>query len=180
MIPLLTNCAAVIAPSAHSGYEAAKDRRTAGTVVEDKAIQIKSMNTISAVTKNHKKSEVSASVFNTSVLLVGQVPSEQMRENIEREIARIEKVKNVHNEITVEKPLSISTRAKDSWITTRVISEMTVNRDINPNRVKVVTENGIVYLMGIVTPEEEDVAVEIIRRTKGVKKVVKVLEREPN
>lgn len=179
LLPLmLSGCAAVIAPSANTGYEAARDRRTAGTVVEDKAIQIKAMNTISAITKNSKKTQVSTSVFNTSVLLIGQVPTNQMRDRIEQEVSRIEKVKNVHNELTLDKPLSLKTRAKDSWITTRIISEMTVNRDINPNRVKVVTENGIVYLMGIVNHKEEDTTVEIVRSVPGVKKVVKIFEYE--
>lgn len=178
LLPLLHGCAAVVVGTAATSAVVAQDRRTTGTIVEDKSIQMKAAQAIQVVTQDNPNAHISAISYNNRLLLVGQVPSQQMRDDIENAIRRIKKIQQIHNEITLDHPTSTLTRSNDSLITTKIKSQMAVTRDINPTRVKVVTENGVVYLMGIVTPLEEDITVDIARHTKGVDKVVKIFEYE--
>lgn len=177
-ISLLEGCAAVVASTAATSVMVAQDRRTAGTIVEDKSIELKALQAIVDASHQDPKVHVGATSYNNRVLLVGQVPSYQVRSNIENAVKKIDKIKQIHNEIVVNEPTNLLTRSHDSWITTKIKSEMTVTKDFNPTRVKVTTEDGIVYLMGIVKKPEEQIAVDIARHTKDVKKVVKIFEYE--
>lgn len=177
---LLSGCAAVVASSAASGIMMAQDRRTAGTIVEDNSIELKAKNAITAALSEEEKANISVISYNNNVLLIGQSSTADIRHRAEQAVKDVAKVGAVHNSINVAAPVSLSVKANDSWITTKVKSEMLVTPDFNPTRVKVVTENGIVYLIGIVTPREENIVVDIARNTKGVKRVVKVFEYLPS
>jgi osmotically-inducible protein OsmY len=177
-LPLFQGCAAVVASTAATSVMVAQDRRTAGTIVEDKSIELKSLQAIADASHNDPNVHVAATSYNNRVLLVGQAPSRKVRTDIENAVKKIDKIKQIHNEIVLMAPTSLATRSKDSWITTKIKSEMTLTKDLNPTRVKVTTENGIVYLMGIVKKYEEEITVDIARHTKGVKKVVKIFEYE--
>lgn len=172
----LEGCAAMVAGTAATGVMVAQDRRTTGTMVEDKSIEVKSFNALNEMIKDDSKAHVSAVSYNNRVLLVGQAPTEAMRNKLEDTVRRVSKVRHLHNEVSIAAPTSVLTRSSDSWITTKIKGEMLINKEINPTRVKVLTEDGIVYMMGLVTPEEEQVAVDIARHTNGVKKVVKIFE----
>jgi osmotically-inducible protein OsmY len=175
---LLQGCAAVVAGGAASSVMMAQDRRTPGTIIEDKGIQLKCMRAINNYSEKNPDVHVDAVSYNNRVLLVGQVPSRQMRGDIEQSVKKVAKVKHVHNEIKVDAATPMLARSKDSWITTKIKGEMAVTQDFNLTRVKVVTEDGIVYLMGLIKKDEEFVAVDIARHVKGVKKVVKIFEYE--
>jgi osmotically-inducible protein OsmY len=177
---LLSGCAAVVVGTAATSAVVAQDRRTTGTFVEDKSIQLKAVQSVDRVTKGDPISHVSAICYNSRVLLVGQVPSRAVKSDIEANVRDIEKVRNVHNEIQIAEPTTMKQRSIDAWITTRIKSEMALTKDFNPTRVKVTTENGVVYLMGIVRPFEEEIAVDIARNVKGTEKVVKIFEYEKN
>jgi osmotically-inducible protein OsmY len=176
--PLFQGCAAVVAGTAATSVMVAQDRRTAGTIVEDKSIELKALQAIVDASRHNAEVHVGATSYNNRVLLVGQAPSYQVRSDIERAVKKIDKIKQIHNEIIIAPPTHLLTRSHDSWITTKIKSEMTVTKDLNPTRVKVTTEDGIVYLMGIVKKPEEKIAVDIARHTKDVKKVVKIFEYE--
>lgn len=178
MVPFFQGCAAVVASTAATSVMVAQDRRTAGTIVEDKSIELKALQAINDSSHNDPDVHAGAVCYNNRVLLIGQAPSRQIRADIENAVKSISKVKQIHNEIALAPPTRIVDRSKDSWITTKIKGEMAVTKDFNPTRVKVTTENGIVYLMGIVKKSEESVAVDIARHTKGVKKVVKIFEYE--
>lgn len=173
---ILNGCAAVVASTAATGVMVAQDRRTTGTIVDDKGIEFKAMQAVHRNLEHDEKSRVSVVSYNNRVLLLGQAPNEQVKSKIEETVKRVAKVKQIHNEMTVGKPAPLISRTSDSYITTKIKSAMVFNKDFNPTRTKVITENGIVYLLGIVTPEEEEIAVDIARHTKGVKKVVKIFE----
>lgn len=177
LLIFLPGCAAMVAGTAATGVIVAQDRRTTGTIVEDKSIQLKATSAIQQVAQDDPQVHVSAMSYNNSVLLIGQVPARKIRNDIEKKVRRIEKIKHLYNEIQLDKPTSMRTRSNDSWITTKVKSEMALSK-FNPTRVKVVTEDSVVYLMGIVTAKEEQMATDIARHTKGVKKVVKIFEYE--
>ena len=176
---LLQGCAAVVVGgAATSAIVAAQDRRTTGTIVEDKSIQLKAMQAVSDLAGDDPNVHISAVSYNNQVLLIGQAPSRKIRADIVQSVKDIEKVKRVHDEIVLKSPSTVLQRSTDSWITARIKSEMALTKDLNPTRIKVVTEDGIVYLLGIVKPVEEDITVDIARHVKGVKKVVKIFEYE--
>lgn len=176
----LSGCAAVVAGTAATGILVAQDRRTTGTIVEDQSIELKARQAVTDALKEEEKAHVSTISYNNNVLLIGQAPTEELRQKVEQAVRDVSKVRSIHNEINVAAPTSVMTRSSDSWITTKIKSEMTLHRNLNPTRVKVITEDGIVYLLGIVKPEEEEIAVNIARHTRGVKRVVKMFEYLPS
>ena len=177
VVAQLQGCAAaVIAGAAGGGYLIAQDRRSNGTMMDDQSVEVKARQEIVKLNKLEKRSHVEMISYNNNVLLVGQVLTQAHRDNIEQAVKRIEKVRLVHNEITVSQPTSTSVRTNDAWITTKVKARMLAERELNSNRIKVITENGVVYLLGIIKPDEEKLATLVTREVKGVKKVVKMFE----
>ena len=112
--------------------------------------------------------------------MVGQTKKPAYKTEVEKIVQNIGGVGTIYNQITVGEPISLSTRGNDTWITTQVKTRIMSNRDVGMNRVKVITENSVVYLMGALTQDEEHIAVNIARCVPCVKKVVTVLEREAN
>ncbi len=176
-LSVLQGCAAVVASSAATGVAVSQDRRTTGTIVDDKGLELKAVQSIhQALTQDEQNTNVSVISYNNRVLLIGQAPSSEVRSRVEAAVKEVAKFKQLHNEVVIAAPTSLMTRSADSVITTKIKSAMLLNRDINPARVKVITEDSVVYLLGIVTPAEEEIAVDIARNTKGVAKVVKIFE----
>lgn len=179
----LSGCAAVVVgTAATTGAVVSQDRRTTGAVVEDSSIEYKAKSIVDALTPTHQREKVHVNVvsYNGNVLLLGQVPNDIFVHKIIPEIKQIPKVNKVINELTYDPATSLLVRSNDSMLTTKVKTAMMMQSDrINATRVKVVTENSIVYLMGIISKEEEKIAVDIARHVKGVKKVVKIFEYMP-
>ena len=114
--------------------------------------------------------------FNGIVLITGQVPSPKMIPLATHEVERLRNVRKVHNELTVAGPTSMISRANDSWLTTKIKSSLVATEDTDASRIKVVTENGVVFMMGLLTRAEADAAVDITRHIRGVQKIVKLFE----
>lgn len=119
---------------------------------------------------------IEVTVFNGVVLLSGQTPSDEWRQQAESYAQNTPNVDKVYNQLTIEGPTSSLTRASDSWITTKVRSLMLANQNLKSSSIKVVTENGVVYLMGIVSESQANIAVDIARQVSGVQKVVKIFQ----
>lgn len=120
------------------------------------------------------QSHIEVAVFNGVVLLTGQTPKKEWRE-LAGEVAKsASKGGRVYNQITIEGPTSSLTRTSDSWITTKIRSKMLANTDLKSSSIKVITENGVVYLMGVVTRKQADIAVDVARRVSGVQRVIKI------
>ncbi len=179
----LSGCAAVVVgTAATTGAVVSQDRRTTGAVVEDSSIEYKAKSIVDALTPTHQREKVHVNVisYNGNVLLLGQVPNDIFVHKIIPEIKQIPKVNKVINELTYDPATSLLVRSNDSMLTTKVKAAMMMQSDrINATRVKVVTENSVVYLMGIISKDEEKIAVDIARHVKGVKKVVKIFEYMP-
>lgn len=181
MLLSLSGCFALVATGAATGALVAHDRRTTGTIVEDQSIELKAYRTISGLEDDiDDDSHVTVVSYNNNVLLVGQTPNANRKDAIADAVKDIPKIRKIYNEIQIASPTSLMTRSSDTWITTKIKAEMLISRDIDPTRIRVTTEDGVVYLMGIVRPTEEHEAVEIARRTSGVKKVVKMFEYIPD
>lgn len=149
------------------------DRRSAGIYIEDENIELKSrIRLIDKFNDGH----VNATSYNLSVLLTGEVPSEQMKKDIEQTIRGIASVKSVQNELLIAGNTSLASRSSDTLVTTNTKARFINNGKFSINHVKVVTEAGTVFLMGLVTREEGDAAAELARTTSGVSRVVKVFE----
>ena len=176
---LLGGCAAVVVTGAATGANAAHDRRTLGVYIDDEGIELKALLAITEDKELYSQVHVNIISVNGIVLLVGQAPTEALRMKIEDLVRGIEKVRVVHNEMTIAAPNSYMTRSSDSLITAKVKGSLfgiKGHAGFDPTRVKVVTENGIVYLMGILYRSEADAVATSASRVSGVQKVVKLFE----
>lgn len=175
LLSTLQGCFPVVAGGAGVAALAAADRRTTGAYIEDEAIEDKSSNRI--VQQYHDKVHVNVTSFNRHALITGEVPDETTRTGVERIVASVANVKAVSNELMIGGLSSLSSRASDTVITGDVkLRFLNNNNAFNPDHVKVVTEDGTIYLMGLVFHKEADAAAEIASTTSGVRKVVKVFE----
>lgn len=170
----LQGCIELAVGSAVVGTLAATDRRTFGAQTEDKSIVLKAESKINSVVGAY--GHVNANSFNRRVLITGEVRDEALQAKIEREISSIEGVQGVVNELTIGGSSSLGGRSNDTLITGKVKAALVDTQDIQSNTFKVVTEAGVVYLMGRVTQREGALAAEAASRVSGTRKVVKVLE----
>ena len=174
LLPALQGCIPMIAAGATAGALSAFDRRSLGTQTEDETIEWKSSAKISE--KFGDKAHVNFTSFNQKLLLTGEVASEETLAEVERLVTELPSVKGVYNELVVGPLASFSQRSNDSFITSKVKSRSVDNGKFNPVHVKVVTEAGVSFLLGMVTQPEADAAIGVARTTAGVKKVVNLLE----
>jgi len=173
--PLLHGCAAVaVGGAAATGVMVAQDRRTVGTMTEDEGIELKASSRISERFKEGVHINVTS--YNRAVLLTGEVPDAAARAEIDRITRGVENVRNVYNETIVAGMSSYTARSNDAIITSQVKGRFLDAGKFNTLHVKVVTENSIVYLMGLVKKQEAADATELARTTSGVQKVVRVFE----
>lgn len=172
----LSGCAGVLVAGGTAGVTAAGDPRTAGTLVEDNAIEIKIRNAIFADQKAMQQARVGVTSYNGVVLLVGQVPTEELRADAVEIATTTPKVRAVHNELTVGTAAPMSSASQDTWLTAKIKSRLLATRDINALRVKVVTEGSTVYLLGLIDRQQGDVVAEVARHIEGVERVVKLFE----
>lgn len=121
-------------------------------------------------------SRIVVSSFNQVVLLVGQSPTTSLRALAYECAKKTPNVRRVYNQITIDYPLSLSQQSQDAWETSQVRTNMLAQRGLESGSIRVITENNVVYLMGIMTPEQADLAVLAARSVKGVRKVVKVFQ----
>jgi len=172
---LLSACVPlVIGGAALGGALVATDRRTSGTQLEDQGIELRAIGRINdnLGTRVH----VNVTSYNRQVLLTGEVPSAQDKQLVEQIVSRVDNVRLVANELAVLGASSMTQRSSDALVTGKVKAAMVDSKDLFANAFKVVTERGVVYLMGRVTQREADRATEIARSTSGVQKVVRLLE----
>lgn len=173
-IPVLQGCTpVVVGGAAATGIIVAEDRRTVGTITEDEAIELKALSRIG---QKLKDAHINVTSYNRMVLLTGEVPDEAARVTAEKIAQAIENVRGVYNELQVAGNSSLTSRANDSYLTSKVKARFVEAQKFSPLHVKVVTENGVVYLLGLVKRKEADDATQIARTTGGVRKVVRVFE----
>jgi len=175
VLTLLHGCAAIIIGGTATGVNVAQDRRTTGTFIEDQAIELKSMDAIRQDKEVSSQTHLNVTSFNTVVLVSGEAPTEELRQRAIQLVKNIKKVSHLHDEITIAGPSSLMSRSGDTLITTKVKSKL-IAKTLNGIHIKVVTENGVVYLMGLLNREDASKATEITRQTGGVQKVVKLFQ----
>ena len=175
-VVLLQGCAAAVVAGTASAVTAANDRRTIGSQIDDNNIEIKASIAISEVERLEKSARVNAISVNGIVLLVGQIANQEMKNEAQITVEAIAGIRKIHNQLRIGSNIGITTQTHDSWLTSKVKAQLLAAKDISSNNIKVVTENAEVYLMGLVSQDEANRAVNIARNVSGVERVVKVFE----
>ena len=173
---LLQGCSSIISAVTPGPIEEDKDERTTGAYLDDEIIETKALVNIDKADPELAQAHVIVTSYNGVVLLAGQVGTNDLRQLAATTVAKIGNVRRVHNELSVAGNTTMVARSNDAWITTKVKTKLYTNSETEGGRIKVVTENGVVYLMGLVTREEGDRAADIARKTAGVQKVVRIFE----
>ena len=172
---LLAGCAPLLLGGAAVGSAmVVTDRRTSGTQLEDQEIELKAVNRSRDITGD--PGHVNATSYNRLVLLTGEVPSEADKAKVVQSVATIDNVRKVVDELAVMGASSLTARSNDTLLTPKVKTSLIDAKDVFANAIKVVTERGTVYLMGIVTEREANRAADIARTVPGVQKVVRVFD----
>lgn len=172
--PALQGCFPVAAVGVGAVVTSANDRRTSGTQIEDEGIELRASNRITE--RWGDKVHINVTSFNRAVLITGEVPNAEIRTEIGKIVTSISNVRGITNEVAVAGGAALSARANDSFLTSKVKARFVDGNLFNPFHVKVVTENSVVYLIGIVTEAEAKAATDIARTTGGVRKVVRLFE----
>jgi len=165
---------ALIIGGVATGVVLAADRRQAEVMYTDQRIEFAAGSRIGEALKD--QGHVSVTSYNYTVLVTGEVPTAQAKAEVEKIVSEIPQVKTVVNELQIAGASSAASRSNDAYITSKVKGNFLGNGKVRPTDVKIVTEAGVVYLLGLVTREEADAATEVARGTGGVQKVVRVFE----
>ncbi|WP_295881163.1 BON domain-containing protein [uncultured Thiohalocapsa sp.] len=174
----LSGCGPMVVAGATYSAAVVYDRRSAGVVIDDEVIELQARDAYFKNPDISERSQLKATSYNHTVLITGQAETAQIADRYARLVAQLPKVKQVYNEAEVGPMIGVGQMGKDAMLTSR--AKLAIQSIKLPGfdalRVKVVTENGVVYLMGLVTPEEADATAEKVRRIPGVQRVVKIFE----
>lgn len=173
----VSGCSSVLTATRDKPIEDDRGTRTFGSKIDDSLIETKAAVNIS---KAHADladgSHIVVTSYNGIVLLAGQTPRADLKAMAEQAASSVQRVKKVNNELQVMAPSSLLARNNDAWLTTKIKSQMLTDNSIPGSRIKVVTENGIVFLLGLVTQDEANRATSLVQSVSGVQKIVKLFE----
>jgi len=173
--PVLQSCAPVlIGAGVGAGVMMADDRRTSAAILEDQTIEIKIRGRVDE--KYGEQVHANITSFNRFVLLTGEAPTEEIKQDLSIVALEVQNVRNVQNEVVVAGNSSFTSRSSDSLLTSLVKGRLTQNENVSANHVKVVTENSTVFLMGLVTRAEAESAAQTAATSNGAQRVVKLFE----
>ena len=172
----LTGCAGLFVAGAATTASIVIDPRTTQEIWDDNNIEFEIAG-IGNKAPFRGNARITASSYNGSVVLMGQANTEQLKREIESRARDIKGVENIYNQLRVKAPLSVGEISHDSWITTKVKSALIANSELSGTKIKVITEDKEVFLLGYVSDEHAEIAVDIARNTSGVKQVVKAFHQ---
>ena len=169
---LLQGCVgAVVVGSAAVATKTASDPRTVGTQVDDGTLELRVNTALSKDAQIKKEARINVSAYQGKVLLVGQSPNSELSARAKQIAMGVEGTTEVFNEIRQGQPIGLGDASNDTWITTKVRSQLLTSDQVKSSNVKVTTENGEVFLLGLVTEREAKAAADIASRVSGVKRV---------
>ncbi|MFM2482943.1 division/outer membrane stress-associated lipid-binding lipoprotein [Celerinatantimonas sp. YJH-8] len=177
---LLQGCAAgVVAVGAGVTADTATDNRTLGTQLDDQTLDLRVTRALDENKDIWKASSLSVVAQEGQVLIIGQTPTPEMRQQITMIAKGVKGAQKILNEVRLGQPVSLTTRSQDSWITTKIKTQIYTDKTILPGKIKVITENSEVFLIGVVNAKQAKSAVDIARKTSGVTRVVKFFRIVP-
>lgn len=173
-----SSCTSILVrTTGQQGIQEDPTERTAGSVVEDQSIKTKIIVNMKSQEPAFRQAKFEVISYNGVVLLVGQVQSEALKNRATEIASRASsKIKRIHNELEVSGSISFLSRSNDAWLATKVRTLMIANNDVPASQVKVIAENGSIYLMGLINQTSGDYAANLARNVSGVVRVVKVFE----
>jgi osmotically-inducible protein OsmY len=171
-----SGCTTILSETTSKPIESDPGSRTFGAVIDDQSIETTVTVNIRKADPNLDLAHLAVTSYNGIVLLTGQVINAELRTLAATTAAQVKNVRQVRNELEIGANSSFTARSSDTLLTTKVKSKLLARNDIKDSRVKVVTENGIVFLMGLVTHAEGDIASQVTQDTSGVQKVVRLFE----
>jgi len=174
-VVFLVGCATSGMVSADEG-NGVPTSRTAGTLFDDNALKRIAVVNVRRAHDDLLTANLAITNYNGVVLLAGQVPNAEMKSLAEAEVLKLKRVRRVYNELEIADATSMMTRSRDVWLTGRVKAGLIASDAVRGGGVKVMTENGSTYLMGLMTRAEADNATEIARNVSGVRQVVRLFE----
>jgi osmotically-inducible protein OsmY len=172
----LQGCVTAIVAGAATGAVVAHDRRTVGSFVDDQAVEVKAAAGIAADNQLEGQVHINVTSMNGIVLLSGEAANTEARDRVLSQVRTIPSIRRIHNEIRIAPPSAFGNRSRDTWYTTKVKSRLLFTRDLDSTRIKVVTENTTVYLLGLVTQREGEIAANSAAHVDGIGGVVKLFE----
>lgn len=174
----ITSCTSILVRTTGAqGIQEDPTERTAGAVVEDQSIETKVVVNMKSQEPAFRQASIDVVSHNGVVLLIGQVASQALKERATEIASQASaKIKRIHNELEVSGSTSLLSKSNDTWIATKIRTLMFTNGDVPSDQVRVITENGAVYLMGLISQVEGDHAANLARNVSGVTRVVKVFE----
>ena len=174
---ILSGCTAAVVGGAVVGTSVAMDKRTTGDYVEDQNIKTKFTHLYYEDDQLSEQTHINVTSYNRQILITGEAPTEEEKQKLSHIAEQIKNVRKYFNEVIVTKPSSMSTRTNDSYLTSKIKTSVFTHMDeLDGAQVKVVTESGSVFLMGLVTREQGNQITDIARTTNGVKRVIKLFE----
>jgi len=176
IIWILQGCASAVMVGAVGGAMMVNDERSFATQLDDTKSDFQIASELASLEDVQNQANITAVVINGNVLMIGQAPNSMLRDKAVKKVRSLKLGGKIHDQIRIGNPTSFSTRSNDSWITTKVKSRMLNTDNLDITRIKVITENGEVFLLGVVIREQADLAVDVARNTSGVRKVIKVFE----
>ncbi|MCJ1884968.1 BON domain-containing protein [Pseudomonas sp. LA21] len=173
----LGGCTSFVSATRDKPIDDDKGTRTLGSKIDDSLIETKvAVNIAKADPALDRDSHIVVISYNGVVLLAGQTPRADLKNKAEQAARETQKVKTVHNELQILQPSSLAARSNDTWLTTKIKSQMLADANVPSTRIKVLTENGIVYMLGLVTKREGDLATQVVQGVDGVQKIVRLFE----
>jgi osmotically-inducible protein OsmY len=176
IISVLQGCAVATVVAITAGANMATDRRSIGNQIDDKSIELEAYNEITKNKSLNDNTNLHIISVNGSVLIIGQAPNTYLRDQALKIVNEIENVVRIHNQIRIGNTTSVTTQTNDVWLTSKVKTALFSSEEVNGKNIKVITENAEVFLMGIVSKKEADIAVNITRNISGVNRVFKAFE----
>ena len=175
-LTILSSCTTLIAASRPGPIVENYGTRTTGARVDDSLIETKAKVNLKKTNSRFNRAQVNVDSHNGVVLLTGNVPAADMRNIATKTIEKIRKVRRVHNELVVSPPRSYGAKSGDAWLSQKVKTRLLFNKHVQSRRLQIVTEDGVIYLMGLVTRNEADKIVEVVKKAYGLQKIVRIFE----
>jgi osmotically-inducible protein OsmY len=176
VVSLLSSCTALIGATTDEPISPDPTKRTFGTYIDDEQLETIATVNLNKTSEALKEANIKVRVYNGVALLTGQVNSDQLRLQAAQVVGELPRVRQVHNELEVRSANSFWANAGDRWIATKVKTKLMANRDIKSSRLEIEVENGIVYLLGMMSRVQAEKASEIAASVSRVQKVVRVIE----
>jgi osmotically-inducible protein OsmY len=175
-LTLISGCSNIISATTDEPIRPDPGKRTFGTMIDDEQLETIARVNLNKADPALEASHINVVAYNGIVLLTGQVPSQQLRTLATNTVVTLPKVRQVFNEMQIQGKTSLLARTNDTWLTTKVKTKLISHKDIDSGRIKIVTEDGVIYLMGMLSRVQAEKAAEVARTTGGVQKVVKAIE----